>query len=330
VRAAAASLLMLLLAGCSGAPMASSAAGCWGSGAVGSAAACQEALGAALAALGHRAPEGLEAARVGGVCGGFIDCAEAVRSTPPPPRPTPRPVAARQDDPPAQPTPRRDTAGGDPVARPTPLGAAATPTPVLAEAATPPPAGGTQPPPTPTPVSVTEETIATSSSNACAGVTISALESKGKLTDGETRCAMDAAMGRAGVSSSDVQSAAIALRNSRAKGWQDAVEAALKQGSNGNAPLLNFAGIEPAYNGKRYTTVLKRARIVWQNRGKGYQFGAKDLDFIVEFSCRSAGQLALAGKPADDGLDWCERWLDRAEGAGKPTQEIEDLIRQVE
>lgn len=318
--------ITILLTGCSGPPMASSAAGCWGTGAVASSAACQEASLGPRAALGHVALAGLSAARAGGVCAGFVDCADAIASTPAPtPKPTPRPVA-RNTPPPDRPDPTpRATSTPDAVVSavtPTPTDEAATP-----DAATPTPAEAAA---TPTPTQVQDEQVASATSNSCAGVTLSGLESKSKLSPAEATCAMDAAMGKAGVPSSEVQSAAIALRNTRTKGWPNAVEAALRQGSLSNAPLLNFAGLEPAYNGKRYKTVLKRARIVWNNRGKGYQFSGKDLDFIVEFSCRSAGQLALSGKPAGDGVDWCERWLDRAESAGKSTQEIEDLIRQVE
>ena len=332
MRAAAALALTMLLAGCSGAPMASSAAGCWGTGAVASAAACKDALGGPLAALGHRAMEGMTLARAGGACGGFVDCAEAIRTTPPPPKRTPRPTPKVAQTRTPTPTPR----AGTPPPRETPLvlvtaeSPTPTPTPFAADPVDTPPESTPSPTPTPPAVAVVDPTPPPGNSQACKGITISSLESKPKLSGSEITCATDAAHGRAGVSSSDVQSAAIALRNQRAKGWADAVEAALKQGSNGNAPLLNFAGIEHAYNQRRYVTVLRRARVVWQNRGKGYQFTDKDLDFIVEFSCRSAGQLALAGKPSDAGLDWCERWLDRAESAGKPTQQIEDLIRQVE
>lgn len=334
MRIAATAALTLLLTGCSGASMESSAAGCWGTGAVASSAACQDALASPLAALGHVAIEGLHAARAGGGCGGFVDCVEAIKTTEPPPQKTPRIV--RKGTP--TPTPRGPAPtpwGATPSPKETPRVVASNDTPTPTPTPVDPgpketPAEATPAPPAPTATPVQADPVATASSQACKGITISALESKASLTESEVKCATDAAYGRAGVSSSDVQIAAIALRNKRTKGWADAVEAALKQGSNGNAPLLNFAGIEHAYNLKRYVTVLRRARIVWQNRGKGYQFGAKDLDFVVEFSCRSAGQLALAGKPAGDGLDWCERWLDRAESAGKATQEIEDLIRQVE
>jgi hypothetical protein len=318
---------LILLTGCSEAPMASSAAGCWGSGAVASSTACQAAIGGPLAALGHRAVDGLEAARAGGVCGGFLDCADTVKNTPPPPTPTPVKRVVRKDPTPAP------TGRPTPDKRPTPFKVATADTPTPTPERDPPPSGDETPTPdeaTPTPTAVQDDPVVLATSSACSGITVSGLESKAKLSADEAKCATDAATGKAGLPASDMQSAAIALSNTRSKGWQHAVEAALKEGSLANAPLLNFAGIEPAYNGKRYKTVLKRSRIVWNNRGKGYQFSGKQLDFMVEFSCRSAGQLALAGSGAGDGIDWCERWLDRAETAGKPTQEIEDLIRQVE
>jgi hypothetical protein len=127
-----------------------------------------------------------------------------------------------------------------------------------------------------------------------------------------------------------VQTAAVALYNAKATGWQAAVEAALSRGALANAPMLNFAGIKPAYDRGGYADVLVRARNVWKNLDKGYQLPGGDRSFLVEFACRSAGQLALQGKRPSDGLDWCERWRDRAGKAGQPTQEIEDLVRQVE
>jgi hypothetical protein len=76
--------------------------------------------------------------------------------------------------------------------------------------------------------------------------------------------------------------------------------------------------------------VLSRAKRVWKNLGKGYQLPSKDRGFLLEFACRSAGQLALGGKPPNDGLDWCERWLDHAERAGQDTTVALDLIDKLE
>lgn len=296
-----------LLVGCGGDPLASGAAGCWGAGAGD----CAEALAVPLRALGHRATDSFEQAMVGGSCGGFMDCAgvaaKAIPTSPPKPiqrepvdRPTPRVN---------RPTPRVD--------RPTPRAQRPTPRPVE---------------PTPDPVvdsKPTPEQLA-SLSGACRGLSIASLEKRSRHSSVELRCLLDTAHGRTGAGDADVQIAAITVANAKSKGWAKAVEAALKRGALGNAPQLNFAGIGPAYSGKRYSTALKRARIVWKNRGKGYQLSARDLTYVVEYACRSAGQLALSGKPSGDGLDWCERWLDRAERAGQPTGAIEDLIRQVE
>ena len=76
--------------------------------------------------------------------------------------------------------------------------------------------------------------------------------------------------------------------------------------------------------------MLSRAKRVWKNLGKGYQLSSKDRGYLLEFSCRSAGQLALGGKPPNDGLEWCERWLDHAERAGQNTSVALDLIDKLE
>jgi hypothetical protein len=129
---------------------------------------------------------------------------------------------------------------------------------------------------------------------------------------------------------SEVQVAALEAFNKRERGWKKSVGRALQRPGLKNSPLLNFAGISPAYNSGRYSLVLHRARIVWKNLGKGYQLGSKERGFLLEYSCRSAGQLALGGKPANDGLDWCERWLDHAERSGQSTVEAQNLIDELE
>ena len=304
--------LLGLLAGCGADPLASGAEGCWGLGGD-----CSEALDASLRALGHRGTDGIEQAMAGGACAGLVDCSQVVASVDPEPTPRPR----------ATPTPRRgDDDRPTPLPRATPAAVVGgvTPTPTPTPEPTPEPTPVATPEPTPDP---TPEPIASAS---CAGMTIASLESKAKHTGAEQTCLTETAHGRTGAGDADVQIAAITLANTKAPGWAKAVTAALKRGSLSNAPQLNFAGIGPAYSGKQYATVLKRARVVWNNRGKGYQLSGTDLTYVVEYACRSAGQLALSGKPASDGLDWCERWLDRAERAGQATGPIEDLIRQVE
>lgn len=232
-------------------------------------------------------------------CGAVIDCASA---------PTPAPVAAvRTPRPTGQPT---ATPGSSSVATPAP---SRTPSPTAIAPTsdpTPAPTGG--------------------SSDSCEGIVVKALENKTSLTPAETVCLQATAEGRTSASDPDVQIAAITLFNNRSGGWKGSVEAALKRPALGNAPPLNFAGIKPAYDQGRYSTVLKRARTVWRNLDKGYQLSGKDRTFVVEFACRSAGQLALSGNPPDDGLDWCERWLDVAQRAGSDTGPIEDLISQIE
>lgn len=164
----------------------------------------------------------------------------------------------------------------------------------------------------------------------CGSMAVLSLESKTSLSPGETVCLQATADGRRSAPDPEIQVAAVTLFNNRAGGWPAAVEAALKRPALENAPSLSFAGIKPAYDQGRYSTVLSRTRNVWRNLDKGYQLSGSDRTFVTEFACRSAGQLALSGNPPDDGLDWCERWLDRAQRAGQPTGPIDDLISQLE
>jgi hypothetical protein len=172
--------------------------------------------------------------------------------------------------------------------------------------------------------------VALAGENPCRGVALAGVEQKQALAGGELLCLQAIARGKAPATDPELQAAATALYNIKASGWTEAVEAALGRPSVANAPLLNFAAIKPAYDGRRYNDVLRRAGVVWKNLDKGYQLGAADRTFVVEFACRSAGQLALAGKAPGDGLDWCERWKDRAVKDGLPTGPIDDLIRQLE
>ena len=164
----------------------------------------------------------------------------------------------------------------------------------------------------------------------CAGFQVSALQGKGSLTPEETVCLQDTAHGRRSAADPDVQVAAVTLYNKRISGWPSAVEAALGRPSLGNAPALNFAGIKPAYDAGRYSTVMKRSKSVWRNLDKGYQLSSSDRSFVAEFACRSSAQLALSGKDPGDGITWCERWYDLADRAGKSTDAIQDLIDQLE
>ena len=195
-------------------------------------------------------------------------------------------------------------------------------TPATAEARTP---AAATPAPTPEPVAV-----ATSGDDPCGTIEVLSLEGKGSLSPAETVCLQATAEGRRSAPDPEIQVAAVTLYNTRAGGWPAAVEAALKRPALKNAPALSFAGIKPAYDQGRYSTVLRRTRTVWRNLDKGYQLSGSDKTFVTEFACRSAGQLALSGNPPDDGLDWCERWLDRAERAGQDTGPIENLIDQLE
>ena len=96
-----------------------------------------------------------------------------------------------------------------------------------------------------------------------------------------------------------------------------------------NSPRLNFAGLKSAYDRGAYSTVLKRARVVKRNLGKGYQI---DRGFLFSTACRAANQLNLKGSPPADGLDWCEGWLDFAENAGDSgdAAKAQDIIDQLE
>jgi len=177
---------------------------------------------------------------------------------------------------------------------------------------------------------VEDSRIASAGPDSCAGVQFDGIQNKGSLSSSELNCLRDTVAGKRSTDDVEVQLAALALHNTRSSGWQKSVEKALKRSGLKNSPLLNFAAIKPAYDRGRYSTVLSRARKVWRNIGKGYQLDRKDRGFVVEYSCRAAGQLALGGKPANDGLDWCERWLDHAERSGQGTTAILDLIDQLE
>lgn len=292
---------VLAAAGCGGPTLDSLATNCWGTGG-GDAASCQQQLAPRLVGLAL-AQGDVRRVIEAPACGAPIDCATAPVATPAPTPARGSTVAASTPAP----------AAGDP----TPSGTAETPEPTTPRLALATPA-----PATPAPVAA--------GGDRCAGYQVTALEGKASLTPEETVCLQDTAHGRRPASDPEVQTAAVALYNKRISGWPGAVEAALGKSSLANAPALNFAGIKPAYDAGRYSTVMKRAKTIWRNLDKGYQLSSSDRSFVVEFACRSSAQLALSGKDPGDGITWCERWYDLAQRAGKPTDPIQDLIDQLE
>ncbi len=338
----------VFLAGCAAEGLGVRADGCWGSGIGSDSLACLQEKAGPLGAMGFdlgsaviNASALLSAPRGG--CGSLVDCSQV--------KVPPKKVAA------SKPPSSAGGGGGGSVRASAPRGSAsasassgAAATPVAtsgapsdvrsmdansgsgASAGSGSEAVATLSPPPSTPPTVVPEAPKSTgkASPNCAGLSIEGMEKKATLSAKEASCAMDTAKGTTNASDAVVQTAAIALYNTKASGWASAVEAALGRSALSNAPPLNFAGIKPAYDKSRYGTVLQRSRKVWRNLGKGYQLTGSDKDFLVEYSCRSAGQLALSGKPPSDGIDWCERWLDRAERSGGSVDEVEDLIRQLE
>ena len=311
---------VLLLVGCpAGETMDLKAGNCWGTGAED----CRSERASALRALGY---EGLQLAAMAAdlSCGAVINCAAQPAATVQKskasslasasvPTASSRPPASPKNVPSSTP-PAAGQAASE--AAPVQASTVAKPT-AVAE--------------TPAAKSEPEQVAAlSSSSGSCAGIDIAALEDKSALSGAEKSCAMDAAMGRAGVSEPEVQVAVISLYNSKATGWQKAVEAALSRKNLANAPNLNLAGIKPAYDGKQYATVIKRADIVWRNLSKGYALSGEQRTFLTEFACRSALQLHLMQKPHSRGFDWCERWRSRVGKAGGSTSEVDDILDQLE
>lgn len=305
-------LLAAALAGCRGPALPARAADCWGTGAAGEAA-CHDQLGARLASIGAAAST-LDGLRAQGACDGLATGLQSgATEDDAPPR-----VAGQGEAAPARTEERAQP--GD--ALPSPLPTAEPPSPSPGE--TPPPVALRTPEPArPTP----REDVGGA---ACAGMSISALHGKASHTPEEIVCLQDTARGRLGASDPEVQEAAVTLYNHRASGWADAVEAALSRPSLANAPALNFAGLKPAYDGGRYSVVMRRASTVWSNLDKGYSLSSGDRSFVAQFACRSATQLALSGKDPGDGATWCDRWMDLARRAGEPTDPIQDLLDQLE
>ena len=127
-----------------------------------------------------------------------------------------------------------------------------------------------------------------------------------------------------------MQVAAIGLYNTKDERWQKAVEHALSYSELRHAPNLNFAGLKPAYDRGRYSTVISRANVVWNNLDKGYQLDDDDRTFVAEFACRSGVQLHMGGAVSADHDRWCRIWVDRLSREGKPTDEAQSLLEQVE
>ena len=304
------SLSLTVLVGCSG--MQSAASDCWGAGAA-EGAPCVEAKSAELSALvlgvSSLPAVFLADAAARPDCGEVVGCESAA------------PIAAAASVP-TQSAPAHPTTL---VAKNTPPPQADPPRAAAASVVAPTPA-----PTAPTPAPPSDERLASVDTDRCQGIAIDGLQNKSSLGAAELNCLRDTLSEKRQGTDPEVQVAALAMFNTRSSGWPKAVDFALKRSGLKNSPLLNFAGIKPAYDKGRYSTVLSRAKRVWKNLGKGYQLSSKDRGFLLEFACRSAGQLALGGKPPNDGLDWCERWLDHAERAGQDTTVALDMIDKLE
>ncbi len=127
-----------------------------------------------------------------------------------------------------------------------------------------------------------------------------------------------------------LQLTAIAAYNAREPGWQAAVEEALAHPELRNAPNLAFAGLEAAYEQRRYRDVLARADVVWANLDKGYLQGDEQRTFVTEMACRAGFQLHMQGRTSASHARWCGYWVERLERAGADTVEAKELLGQVE
>ncbi len=347
ILAAAALAAALLCASCAGETMSVSAGDCWGNGSGD----CRAAQGRVLRALGYQGT-GLSALASDLTCGTVVDCSAVAKVTRA--RPAQRSSSARS-------APSREANSAEPRAQAEPaaenavqaepqaesLGqvepavdseAAATEAPVVTPRApaTEDAAGAQQVAAAPPTANVaaqqnTEKLAAASgSTGSCSGIDIASLEHKGTLSGADKGCLMDAASGKVGASGPEIQIAVITLYNQKIPGWQKAVETALSRKNLANAPNLNLAGIKPAYDGKKYGTVIKRSDVVWRNLKKGYALSGEQRTFLAEFACRSALQLHLMQKPNSRGFDWCERWRSRLTKSGGSTAEVDDILDQLE
>lgn len=309
---------LLFAGGCLGAPVDHPSLNCWGNGDSSTTEECRAGLAPGLVALGLQQVSGaLELSRATDGCGPVIECAI--------PTPVPEQAAAEGNTASSPPratdsvVTRRNRAQVTEEAERSQTSATTPP----AQSQQPPSADERETPPQTSPTRA-------QGPDSCRGVNIEDLQAVTQLMPQQLLCLTDTALGRRQASDTQAQIAAIGLYNVRSTGWQEAVEVALRRPGLNNAPQLNFAGIKPAYDSGRFQVVLARSRIIWQNLDKGYQLGANDRAFLVEFACRSAGQVEMNGQSAPDGLTWCERWLDRARRSGASTGEIQDLIDQLE
>ena len=305
--AALTAVALLALTGCGGGgdPSAADARDCWGQGADG--ADCAEAIGRSAENLGV-APPGDDAWLDADDCGEVVHCDA---------------VADHVDEPVTEDT------GGNPIVEPiTERGGVEPPTP----GHTPPDPGdddATDPPTPPPP-----DPVASSWPSSCDGHDVRRVARRGQpFTDGELGCMRDVALDHEPLEIDDftaIQEATIGLVNARDGNWQQAVERSLSYSELRNSPNLNFAGITPAYNQGRYSTVISRANCVWSNLDKGYALSAKDRTFVAEFACRSGVQLHMQGQISPDHERWCRIWTDRLEHEGADATEARGLLEQVE
>lgn len=284
-----------------GDPSAADAQDCWGQG--GGGADCAEAIGRSAENLGVT-PPGDDAWLATDDCGEAVDC-DAV---------------ADQVD---------GVAGDHPIVEP-----------ITEQAVVEPPTPGQVVPdpgdddvieaPTPPP----PDPVAASWPASCGGHDVRRVAQRGQpFTDGELGCLRDVALIHEPLEIDDftaIQEATIGLVNARDGDWQQAVERSLSYSELHNSPNLNFAGITPAYNQGRYSTVIRRANCVWSNLDKGYAISASDRTFVAEFACRSGVQLHMEGQISPDHERWCRIWTERLEHEGKDATEARGLLDQVE
>jgi hypothetical protein len=302
-----AALVALVQASCggSGDPSAADAQDCWGTGADG--ADCAEAIGRAAQNLGVTPPAD-DSWLTTDDCGDAVDC-DAVADTTTDQRTEGTHTHVVE--------PITEQGGVEP-----PTHGYVAPDPGdddAAEAVTPPP------PPDP---------VATSWPTSCLGHDVRRVAQRGQpFTDGEIGCMRDVALDHEPLEIDDftaIQEATIGLVNARDGNWQQAVERSLSYSELRNSPNLNFAGITPAYNQGRYSTVISRANCVWSNLDKGYAVSASDRTFVAEFACRSGVQLHMQGQISPDHERWCRIWTDRLEHEGGDATEARGLLEQVE
>ena len=176
--------------------------------------------------------------------------------------------------------------------------------------------------------------VAPSGSTACKDIDLRGVGSRGApYNDGELACFRDTALNLEPLDVSeftDIQVAAIGLYNVKDRQWQKGVERALSYSELLNAPNLNFAGIKPAYDQGRYSTVVKRCNVVWNNLDKGYRLSNSDRTYVAEFACRAGVQNHMQGTISADHERWCRIWTERLAHEGADATEAQRLLEQVE